>query len=356
MKSTLGILLNFGDSFVEYKKSGRDSHWLNNYLKFYPQTFQPVYVFSYANEVNPYPELIKLLPNRYNLPRWLYVWLLPFFYFKEFRQCRVLRVKQMLGVWPALMAKWLWQIPVVTTYGYDYAHFAVKEGKWWLAPWIKLIEWFGWRFSDRIIVTTPNNKARSVLIPNGVDTNLFKPVRRRMGKIINILNVGRLVHQKNQFALIRAVTNLKTPAELTIVGRGPLRQEIVVLAKKLKVNLRLIPSLPHNQLAAVYQAADIFCLPSHYEGSPKVLLEAMSCGLPCVVANKPYGRFIITNNRNGLLIENQVKPLTDSINQLIKSSALRRRLGLFARKTILKRFDNRQVIAKEVGLLKSFIK
>lgn len=356
MKPALGILLNLGDSFRQYRKSGRDSHWLNNYLRFYPNFFSPVYVFSYANESNPYPKLITLLPNRFNLPRWLYVWLIPWFYRKELKQCRVLRVKQMLGVWPALMAKLIWRIPVVATYGYDYAHFAKKEGFWWLVPLIKITEWCGWRLSDAVIVTTPNVHKNAHLIPNGVDTNLFTPGNKSRGKLLKVLTVGRLVHQKNQLNLLRAVSKLACPVELTLVGRGPLKQKIFELAKALKVKFQYLESVSHQDLAGVYRGADIFCLPSHHEGSPKALLEAMSCGLACVVADKPYSRFIITANKDGLLTENTVTGLIQSINRLVDSAALRQRLGIAARQIILKRFDNHKVINKEIKLLTSLMK
>lgn len=355
MKPALGIFLNLGDSFVAYKKSGRDRHWLNNYLQYYPQKFSPVYVFSYADEINPYPGLIRLLPNRFNLPRWLYTWLIPLFYPKELKQCRVLRVKQMPGIWPALLAKLCWRIPVVATYGYDYAHFAQKEGKWWLAPFFKITGWFGWRFSDAVIVTTPNKNTKARLVPNGADTDLFKPKPHRQGKVIKVLNVGRLVHQKNQLTLVKAMVKLGRPAELTIVGRGPLKPKIMALARKLKVKLKLIGSLGHDRLPRVYQRADIFCLPSHHEGSPKVLLEAMSCGLACVAADKVYSRFIITNGKDGLLAKNTVDNLVLTMNQLIDSLELRQKLGVAARKTIFSRFNNQKIINQELKLLTSFL-
>jgi len=356
MKPVLGIFLNFGDSFKEYKKAGRDSHWLNNYLKYYSKNFSQVYVFSYANEVNPYPQLIKLLPNKYGLPRWLYVWLMPFIFSKELKQCSVLRVKQMLGVWPAIISKLFYQKPVVVTYGYDYGWFARKEGKWWLVPWIKITEWLGWYFSDTVIVTIPSQKPKTHLIPNGVDTVLFKPFKRNCVRKIKILNIGRLVNQKNQLNLIRAIARVNQSIQLILVGRGPLKSEILGLAKKLKIKIHYIESLPHQDLVRVYQQADIFCLPSHHEGSPKVLLEAMSCGLPCIAANKPYSRFIINNETDGLLVKNTVNNLVKSINRLVKQPDLRNKLGVAARNTILKRFDNRQIINQEIKLLKTLIK
>lgn len=261
----------------------------------------------------------------------------------------------MLGVWPALFAKLFWRVPVVATYGYDYAHFAHQEGLWWLMPFIKVTVWFGWQFSDRVIVTSTNHRPKASLIPNGVDVNLYKPVKRQIHRPVRLLTVGRLVHQKNQLNLLRAVAKIKFPVELCLVGRGPLKQKIFALAEKLKVKLKYIESVSHHDLAKVYQAADIFCLVSHHEGSPKALLEAMSCGLPCVVADKPYSRFIMTNMHDGLLIKNKPESIALGIKQLINQPDLAGRLSQAARQTILERFDNQIIIHKEMKLLTSLI-
>jgi len=170
--------------------------------------------------------------------------------------------------------------------------------------------------------------------------------------------VGRLVYQKNFAALIHAVSRLKTslPVKLTIVGNGPLAGSLKRLAQKLSVNLTLIDSLTYEKIAGFLQSADIFVMTSHHEGSPKALLEAMSCGLACLVSDKPYSRFIITNNQDGILTENSVENLLLSMNRLIDSLELRRRLGVAARQTIRERFDNRKIISQEINLLLSLIK
>lgn len=363
MKSNLGILLNLGDSFTIYKKSGRDIHWLNNYLKYYPQEFNQPLVFSYNNEPNPFPELIKLLPNRTGLPRFIYTFLIPFIYAQEMKTCQVLRVKQMPGVWPALIAKLFWRLPIVSTYGYDYCLFAKKEGHRLILPLIKLTEFFGLKFSDKIIVTNsamkqkishlvPLNKI--VLLPNGVNTQLFKPKFRPLTKNLNLVSIGRLVYQKNFLEIINACSRLKIgrPVRLTILGRGRLKKPLQSLARKLKLNLRLIQSLSYKRVAALLQTSDIFIMASHHEGSPKALLEAMSCGLPCVVNDKPYSRFVITPGRDGLL----VKDFRAGLSRIINNPILAKKLGQQARRTIQQRFNNQRIIQQEINLLHSLIK
>ncbi len=363
MKPTLGILLNLGDSFKTYKKSGRDIHWKNNYLTYYPKAFQKPLVFSYQKENNPFPKLITLYPNNFKLPRFIYTFLTPFLYFKQFKSCQVLRVKQMLGVWPAVIAKLIFKTPVVSTYGYDYFHFAKKEGHKFLLPFIKLTEIIGLKLSDKVIVTNQAmykkvkqiiSESKLVLLPNGVNPQVFKPKLKPTSKTIKILSIGRLVYQKNLSSLIKAVAKLDQSIELIIVGQGSLEAKLFKLSKKLNINLTHLRFLPHNQLPQLYQSADIFCLPSHYEGSPKVLLEAMACGLPCVVADKPFSQFIITHRQNGLLVKNAPSDLAQGISQLINQPQLAARLGKNARQTIINQFNNKKIIKKEINFLLSF--
>jgi glycosyltransferase involved in cell wall biosynthesis len=365
-KPTLGILLNLGDCFKQYQKSGRDIHWRNNYLIHYPKIFRKPLVFSYAKEKNPYPNLISLFQNPTHLPRFIYTFLLPLIYFKKIKSCQVLRIKQMPGVWPAIITKLFFKTPIVSTYGYDYFHFAKKEGIRFSLPFIKLTEIIGLHFSNKVIVTNQQMlakvsqiipKAKIVLLPNGVNASKFKPSSKlnSTNQPIKILTISRLVHQKNLFNLIKAVSNLTQSVELTIVGRGPLEKKLKDLAFKLKVNLKHQLSLPHDQLPQLYQSADIFILPSHHEGSPKVLLEAMACGLPCVVADKPYSRFIIKNNQNGLLVNNSSKGLAQGLNSLINQPQLTTRLGKNARQAILQSFNNQEIIKKEIKLLLSVV-
>ncbi|MFC1626985.1 glycosyltransferase [Patescibacteria group bacterium] len=364
MKFNLGILLNLGDSFFTYKKSGRDIHWKNNYLVHYPKSFRKPLVFSYKKEKNPFPQLITLYLNKLNLPRFIYTFLLPIFHFQAFKSCQVLRVKQMLGVWPAIIAKILFKTPIVATYGYDYYHFAKKEGLKFSLPFIKLTELVGLKFADKVIVTNQamHKKvnqiiplSKLVLLPNGVNTKLFVPKSKPVSTTIKVLTIGRLVYQKNLTSLIKAIAKLDRPVELTIVGQGFLEKQLLKLAKELKVNLKHIRSLPHNQLPKLYQSADIFCLPSHHEGSPKVLLEAMACGLPCVVSDKPFSQFIINHKQNGLLVKNNPLGLYQGIKTVIQNSDLSQKMSLNAHQTILKKFNNKVIINQEIKLLKSIV-
>lgn len=119
-----------------------------------------------------------------------------------------------------------------------------------------------------------------------------------------VLNVGRLVAQKGQRDLIRAVAGLKRDdVRLRILGEGPDREGLRALGDELGLGARLeMPGLvaekgPH------FAQASLFVLSSYYEGFPNALVEAMAAGLPCVSYDCPSGPSdLIDHETNGLLV------------------------------------------------------
>lgn len=121
-------------------------------------------------------------------------------------------------------------------------------------------------------------------------------LRRRLGIAAGervVLNVGRLSQEKGHADALRVFRRLRErmPAQtlrLLIVGDGPERRRLGVLADRLGLSRSVIFAGHQEDIAAFYAAADVFLLTSHSEGSPNVLLEAMSAGLP-VVATRVGG-------------------------------------------------------------------
>jgi glycosyltransferase involved in cell wall biosynthesis len=137
------------------------------------------------------------------------------------------------------------------------------------------------------------------VIPNGVDTVKFHPMerelaRRQCGLEENrryLLTVSRFSHEKGLDHLLRAFARISCPdVELVLVGEGPKKGELLALAAELGITQRLkLPGvLGHAEVCAWYNAADLFCLPSLWEGCPNVVIEALACGTP-VVASRVGG-------------------------------------------------------------------
>jgi glycosyltransferase involved in cell wall biosynthesis len=138
--------------------------------------------------------------------------------------------------------------------------------------------------------------SRVHIIPNGVDTSVFYPrnrlaARARLGwpeGIPCILSVGRLSPIKGFELLIETMAALHASLGSAlccfIVGEGELRPALERQIARLGLEnvVRLCGRVPQVELAEWYSAADAFCLLSHNEGCPNVVLESLACGTPVV--------------------------------------------------------------------------
>ncbi len=142
---------------------------------------------------------------------------------------------------------------------------------------------------------------RTSVIPNGVDTRRFRPAHRAaLRDALDLprdrpvlLGVGTLDRNKGFERLVRAMPLLRgmgVPAELVLVGEGPRRRAIEDRARRLEVHdrLRILGSVPQDDVARWMAAADALVLPSAREGWPTVLYEAWACGIP-VAASAVFG-------------------------------------------------------------------
>ena len=127
--------------------------------------------------------------------------------------------------------------------------------------------------------------ARVIYAPNGVDTTTFAPGLHRGGEDRRaVLYVGRLSPEKNLERLVAAFARLTTRARLVVIGAGDQRAALERQAVAAGVDIEFRGVVPHSELPAHFNGAGAFVLPSLTEGHPKVLIEAMACGLPCAVS------------------------------------------------------------------------
>jgi glycosyltransferase involved in cell wall biosynthesis len=129
------------------------------------------------------------------------------------------------------------------------------------------------------------------VIPNGIDLATCSYARHNAagkGRPWQILYVGQLIAQKNIDSLVRALALIERPVELELAyHNSALEIPLKNLATELGLNERvrfLGPKSP-NELAAIYQRADVFVLPSAGEALPSVVTEAMLCGTPVVATD-----------------------------------------------------------------------
>lgn len=124
-----------------------------------------------------------------------------------------------------------------------------------------------------------------------------------------ITYIGRLDWVKRAHLLVQAlpmILEAEKHARLLLVGDGDQRRDLEILVAKMGLNdtVRVFGWVPHNELQRVYRSADCLCLPSIWEGFPKVILEAMSMQVPVVASDIPANREILLGGELGCLVNN----------------------------------------------------
>jgi glycosyltransferase involved in cell wall biosynthesis len=152
-------------------------------------------------------------------------------------------------------------------------------------------------------------------VVKGVDTALFTPEGPNVrathgleGKRV-VLCVARLVPIKNLALLIEAVADVhrvNRDVVLVLVGEGPQRAALEGQARSLGIAdaVRFAGYVAQEDTAAWYRTADVFALPSDFDNSPNVVLEAMAAGLPIVATDVGGLRDYVELSRNGILVPN----------------------------------------------------
>ncbi len=184
---------------------------------------------------------------------------------------------------------------------------------------------------------------RIPIIHNGVDTSLFRPVRRKSQSTeFNILCVGRLIERKGQHHLLRAFADLsnqhQAPLRLILAGTGDFEPKLHQLAHELGIaeHVQFLGCVPREEMPKVYQDADLFVLPSQNEGMSIALLEAMASALPVVVSQTGGTDELVIDSINGLVVEwADVGALAGAIERLAVNSNLRTQMGSLNREIAL---------------------
>ena len=148
----------------------------------------------------------------------------------------------------------------------------------------------------------------------------------------HILTVGRLSHQKAQDILLRAyalVVATNPDWKLVIVGDGPKKRSLVAQATALDLLNHVEWIDWTSDIERCYENAQVFVLPSRFEGTPNVLLEAMSFGLPSIVSDASPGPLEhVVDEETGLVVSaGNVNQLANAITRLMENRDLRVRLG-----------------------------
>jgi len=192
----------------------------------------------------------------------------------------------------------------------------------------------------------PENRIR--MIPNGVDTDRFRPadpdaketLKRRLGYppgSFLVLYAGRVSPEKGVDVLIEAWSRWRSPPEATlaILGEGPDKRRLEALAARRVLWLGTVPNVEDH-----LRAADVLVLPSRGEALSNSLLEAMASGLACIATHVGGTPEVLDNGKRGLLVASEdPDALKQAINELFHNPSLRKQLGQAAKKAVDEHFN-----------------
>jgi glycosyltransferase involved in cell wall biosynthesis len=158
------------------------------------------------------------------------------------------------------------------------------------------------------------------VIPNGVDLQEFRGLKKRKTNFKVILYVGRLEKYKGVHYLIKALRKLDNNIILEIVGKGPCKKSLVKLTRKLGVEdrVRFYQDLPRKVLLNKYVNADIFVFLSKLEAFGISVAEAIASKIPCILANtSALKEWVDNENCFGIDYPIDIDELTWLINRVI---------------------------------------
>ena len=162
---------------------------------------------------------------------------------------------------------------------------------------------------------------------------------------VEVLYAGRLRTRKAVAVLVEAFALLRDRApgaRLRLAGEGEQRLALEAQVRRhgLEDVVRFEGAVPHHRMGELYAAADIFCLPSLYEGFPLAILEAMAAGLPVVATRVAGNPEAVEDGVHGRLVDAEdAAGLAEALLGLIEDEEGRRRMGRQARRRIEEEFS-----------------
>ena len=215
------------------------------------------------------------------------------------------------------------------------------------------------RLDALVVLTTQDQHDWGDKIPVYVIPNSFPfyPDKPSLCENKQAIIVGRYNSAKGYNYLIDAwkIVYQKHPDWIiNIFGSGEYEDRVRKQIQDHGLQDVVIMNNPIDHIMEEYQKSSIYVMSSVFEGFAMVLLEAMSCGLPCVSFDCPYGpRNVITDGEDGILVEYlNSHALADNICKLIENEELRKRMGIQGRHNVL-RFSRETIMPQWVELFKS---
>lgn len=253
------------------------------------------------------------------------------------------------GLYGRLATKWVSRkIKIVlTVHGFHLFYHKSRMKKKLLFLLEKLLR----RLTDHVIAVSKSDwhhllecglvsKEKSQVILNGIQVTVKSSLSKEKARsVLNIsdnqqpiiMTICRLHHQKGMIHLIQAIPYVlqQVPnARFVIIGDGPQREHLEEAAKETNINRSIQFMGNRSDASDLLPAADIFVLPSLWEGLPLCLLEAMRAEVPIVATDVDGNREVVDHEKSGLLVPpKNPEALAHAITTLLHSPSLQKNLA-----------------------------
>lgn len=157
----------------------------------------------------------------------------------------------------------------------------------------------------KVMIRKGINSKKIIILPqSGIDINLFKP---KKNKNIDVLYAGQISEHKGIKTIMRSIDLLDSNIKWVFLGKGPMKKELINFSKKRK-NIKIYDWVDYHKMSDFLSLAKMFLYPSipnknWEEQYGFAMLEAMSCGVPVIASNTSGPNAIITNFKDGILID-----------------------------------------------------
>lgn len=242
--------------------------------------------------------------------------------------------------------------------------------------------YLAWVMNSSDVITSPSQdlanhareqgcKKRIEIVPHGVNIDKFNldnngtEIRNKLGigdNEIMVLSIQRLVEKKGVKYLISAIPNIikENPnVKFAIGGKGPEREKLENLAKKLNITKNVIFTgfISNEELPKFYSASNIFAFPTLYEQFGITYVEAMASGVPILTTKQGAAPEIIEDGKTGLIVPpRDSEALADAILRLADSEKIRAEMGKAGREKAVKEYDWNKIVNRYQDIYEELIK